>query len=161
MGRSSNSPGQDKGRWRLSTLVADDGEIVQFPVPRRYLPDVVRLLARLMDPGGPRGDDRTRPWTIDEFRKLRPMLASRPTALTLLDITANLEDESLTFAELCETAAESRGKARGELASLTTIVRKQFNHEQWPVDAQWEEGRLSYRMAPDIAKLWRAVAEGL
>lgn len=99
--------------------------------------------------------------TVRESLRPSPMFKLRHyPALALLDITANLVDESLAFAELCETDDETRGKARGELASLTTIVRKHFHHDPWPVDAQWEEGRLWYRMAPDIAAFGRAVAEG-
>lgn len=137
---------------------AKDNEIVQFPVPRRYLSDVIKLLARLEESprrvrSRPR-DNRDRPWTTDELKWLQQLLRDLPTALQLLDFTAGLEGMPLTFAELCEATGETRPKARGELARLTSIVRKYFGRDQWPADAEWESEGICYRMNPTTAALW-------
>jgi hypothetical protein len=136
---------------------APDDEIVQFPVPRRRLRDVIRLLARLSD-STPSKDNLTRPWTKDELKWLRQLLENRPIALELLDTTAYLDGNPLTFAELCAATGVTPARARGELASLTSIVSEYFDREQWPVDAHWESGGFCYRMNPATAKLWDETA---
>lgn len=149
---------------RLTRKAVEDEEIVQFPVPRRYLAEVIELLARLQHSdrrsrGSPR-DNRERPWTKEELKWLRQLLAERPTALELLDITAALAGDSLTFAELCQSTGARPRKARGELASLTSIVRKHFDRDQWPAEAHWERDGFCYRMRPDTAVLWQEVLIG-
>jgi hypothetical protein len=149
----------------MTRAAADDDDIVQFPVPRRYLPQVIKLLARLEESPSAsrriRRDNRDPLWTKDELKWLRQLLATRQTALDLLDFTASLDGEPLTFAELCEATGESRAAARGELASLTSIVRKYFHRSQWPADAQWESEGFCYRMNPLTAVLWNEVRSGI
>lgn len=149
----------------MTRVAKDNDEIVHFPVPREYLTDVIRLLARLAE--SPRAsrrmprDNGDRPWTKDDLKWLRQLLANLPIALQLLDFTASLEGDPLTFAELCEATGETRATARGELAKLTSIVKKYFHRDQWPAEAHWEGDRLCYRMRPATAVLWNELAEGL
>jgi hypothetical protein len=136
-------------------------EFVHLSVPRRYLPDVVDLLARLTKGQALPKRSRARQWTMDDLRWLRQLLRERLIALWLLDFTSGLDGDSLTFAELCDALGESREKARGELASLTGIVRRYFQRDNWPVTAESEDGVLCYRMRPDVAAMWSAIKSGV
>jgi hypothetical protein len=99
-------------------------------------------------------DNRDRPWTKEELKWLRKLLAELPIALQLLDFTAGLDGDPLTFAELCHAMAEPSANVRGELARLTAIVRNSFDRDQWPAEARWEKGERRYRMKPTTAVLW-------
>lgn len=138
----------------MNRAAAGADAIVLVPVPRRHLIGVYKYLARLADSREAPRDNSVRPWTSDELRWLRQLLTNRPVALALLDLTADLDGEPLTFAELCEVTGETRQKARGELASLTSVVRKAFHRDQSPMDVHWESEGLCYRMRPEIAVLW-------
>jgi hypothetical protein len=147
----------------MTRTATNDDEIVDLPVPRRFLPDIIEVLARLEQSRRrsrrmPR-DNHDRPWTKDELKWLRQLLENLPIALQLLDFTAGLEGGPLTFAELCEAMDETPAKARGELASLTSLVRKYFHRDQWPAGAQWERDGLCYRMHPSVASLWNEVRD--
>ena len=132
-------------------------ELVHLSIPRRFLPDVVELLTRLKEgPALPKGS-RARQWTMDELRWLRQLLRERHIALWLLDFTSGLHGDPLTFAELCDALGETYQKARGELASLTGIVRRYFQRDNWPATAESENGVLCYRMRPDVAVMWSAI----
>jgi hypothetical protein len=142
----------------MTRTATNDDAIVLVPVPRRFLPDIVKVLARLEE--SPRRsqriprDNHDRPWTKDDLKWLRQLLEDLPIALQLLDFTAGLQGGPVTFTELCEVTYEPRAKARGELARLTSIVRKYFDRDQWPAEAHWEKGGLCYRMHPSTASLW-------
>jgi hypothetical protein len=139
------------------TPLAQDDEIVLQPVPRRYLAAVVHALADAMNESSSvpaSGDDANRPWTTEELKRLKQALSTRPIALALLDLTASLAGGPLTFPELCARTSAIPAKARGELASLSIVAKKHFNHAHWPLTYRWENGAWRYRMSAEMAALW-------
>lgn len=143
----------------------DQPGIVLVPVPEEHLAAVYETLAREMRGAPPPlpkaladAPAATSPssgdWTLDELRRLKQMVATRPIALLLLDITAADPDVPITFSELCDRADADPGKARGELASLSNLCWKHFDHFHWPVTSERELGRWRYFMTAEMAALW-------
>jgi hypothetical protein len=169
----------------MNTMPEDDGgEIVQFPVPRRYLPIVVQALANAMNPGAPPApsdpspapavdghpfgfvppptsggtDLPAIPWTLEDLRALSPIVSARPVLQKLFDLTAAEPDVPISFPDLVEKAEASRGQARAALAGLTQHVRRRFKRANWPVVFEWGlngDAQAHYRMTPEVAELWR------
>jgi hypothetical protein len=49
------------------------------------------------------------------------------------------------------------GRARGDLAGFTQLIRRQFERDNWPLEVEWlEDGQLGDRMSPHIAQWWVA-----
>jgi hypothetical protein len=146
-------------------------EIVLVPVPEEHLAAVYETLTREMrrateaqqaGPPGPPGSGRppatsspsNPPWRLEELRRLKEMLATRPIAKALLDITAANPGLPITFSDLCDQVGASRGKARGELASLTILLKKFFGRDYWPVEVERVDGRWRYFMTVAMSALW-------
>jgi hypothetical protein len=147
--QSIHSPRRNRVKRRLATE-----EFVSVPVPRELVPAVYALVARGRDPGTDEDGHRV-PWTTADLIWLRQLLAEQPIALDLLEVTASLDGEPVTFRDFCKATYSSPAEARGELARLTATVRKYFHRVNSPLEAHWEDGGTSYRMRPDIAVLWR------
>lgn len=142
------------------TTIPQDDDIVLQPVPRRYLSVVVQALAEAMNQNGAISasvDDPNRLWTEEELRRLKHALGTRPIALALLNLTASRTGGPLTFPELCTLTDATPSKARGALASLSIIVKKDFNHAHWPLTYRWEDGVWRYRMSAEMAAVWKKV----
>jgi hypothetical protein len=141
----------------MTTTTVTDGDIFLVPVPKEHLAAVYKVLAQATNPvlTPPPADDPDRQWTLQELRQLKSLIATRPAALELHDLTAANPGESMTFPELLEKTGVTREAARGQLASLTIIAKKRFNHDRWPVEVYWNGPDLSYRMSAAIAELWR------
>ena len=147
-------------------------EIVNFPVPRRYLPVVIRALADAMDDGVPAPPVPTPHsasyggWTREEIRQLKREVQN-PTVLALLNLTAERAGEWVSLSEVQEKAGRTRFEARGDLAGFTQLVKRHFSATKpegtWPVMFDWRpspdrETRAVYSMPPDIASWWKSVA---
>lgn len=147
--------------------VAND-EIVSFPVPKRYLPVVIRALADAMETGitllppatpefvpASDGNEVSGGWTKEEIAKLKQRLQN-PTVRMLLDMTAAKPEHWFGFKDLMSAAKRSYGEARGDLAGFTQLVRRTFEREAWPLQVEWsdEEGQVRYRMDPAVADWW-------
>lgn len=157
-----------------------EGEIVQVPVPRRYLPAVIRALAQAMGADGAGGAVpearafaatgepfsnfnlpantgggglREQAWTTTELATLRQLVSNKPAALAMLQLTAARPGEAVSFKAVYETAGVSRESARAGLAGLTKLIRGKFNRNNWPTNFEWD-GEAHYRMSAEVAAMW-------
>lgn len=153
---------------------ADDMEIVNFPVPKRYLPAVVHALSAAMheddtDSDGQAvesiGTNQEIDWShVEQCKRLRNELKA-PAACTLLDLTAETPNTWISFAKLVEMSGRSKTQARGDLVALTKAVKRIYGvpkeQARWPVEFQWaaeEQKQAYYRMSESVAKAWKQSA---
>jgi len=152
---------------------SDDDDIVSFPVPRRHLGAVVKALADAMGPNpaqpaaapavqSPQGSGAqypTVPWTKEELRLLKQLVAGRPAPLAMFNLAAKRPGQAISFEEIYKSAKVSRESARAGFAGLSQLVRRQFKRGNWPIGWEWGTAgsTASYRMTPEVAELWNAV----
>jgi hypothetical protein len=135
----------------------EDDEVVNFPVPKRYLPVVILALADAM-----RDTPATRhkEWTKAEIARLKQELHNR-TVLILLDLASERGEAGVDFNEIRQKAGRTQREAMGDLAGFTQLIKRQFGKEgqdDWPVEVKWgasAEESTRYLMQPDIAQWWR------
>lgn len=144
-------------------------EIVNFPVPKRYLPTVIRALANAMEEGStalpptspeppvPPLGEANRGWTKDDVAKLKQLLQNT-TVRKLLEMSADAPREWVGFRDLMDAAKRNYGGARGDLAGFTQLIKRNFAREAWPLEVEWsdEEGQIHYRMSSDVAGWWKS-----
>ena len=150
---------------------SEDDDIVSFPVPRKHLGAVVKALADAMSPSPaqtaaaaatappPHGSGAPYaivPWTKDELRLLKQLLAGRPAPLAMFNLAAKRPGQAISFEEIYKSAKVSRESARAAFAGLTQLVRRRFNRGNWPIGWEWATAgtTASYRMTPEVAALW-------
>jgi hypothetical protein len=141
----------------------DGDEIITFPVPKRYLPVVIRALANAMEEtspppvtGGPKG------WTEEEIVQLKATLRNQTVRL-LLHLTAAQPGEWIGFPLLCEKAGRTQRQVMGDLAGFTQLVKRRFGkigggQDIWPFEVEWgspPEKPTRYRLPPSIAQWWQ------
>ena len=147
----------------MSGFNIHDVEIVSFPVPKRFLPEVVQALAKAMEAAisqvAPIVD-----WTkVDNMRKLRKSL-SGPISIKLLDMTAAKPGEMISFEDVYKgTSLSTSQQARSSLGALTKVIKREFKvsyeDAKWPVGHHWGyhgDSQYYYYMTPDVAKAWIA-----
>jgi hypothetical protein len=155
----------------------EEMEIVNFPVPKRYLPAVVHALSTAMQKDDEHsGNDNKQigesaepseeiDWTrIEQCKRLRRELRAT-AALTLLDLTATKPNKWVSFNELVEASGRSRDKARGDLVALTKAVKRIYrvptSQVRKPFETQWKaegEDQAYYRMSDNVAQAWKQSA---
>lgn len=149
------------------SIVGD--EIVNFPVPKRFLPVVVRALADAMEkgstllppaspePSASTAGETNKGWTKDDVVKLN-MLLQNATVRKLLEMTTAAPQQWVGFKDLMDAAKRSYGEARGDLAGFTQLIKRNFDRELWPIEAEWsdEQGQVHYRASRDVASWWKA-----
>ena len=152
-------------------------EIINFPVPKRYLPAVVQALAKAMEDDGARPaahhDGGSTPpqaqnngaatidWTsVESFRNLRQRLRY-PGVVTLLNLTAARPNEFISYQDVVRASKRADDQVRAELGALTKAIRRQYNvsrdEAKWPVEAHWAAGgeqQYYYLMRPEVARAW-------
>ena len=142
-----------------------DVEIVNFPVPKPYLPVVIRALAEAMEAASspssrpPLPPSQHNEWTRDEIRQLKRELRNQ-MVLLLLTLTAERAGEWVSFDEVREKAGRTLREAMGDLAGFSQFVKRfgKAGQEEWPVETKWgtpTEGPTRYRMQPNIAQWWQ------
>jgi len=157
---------------------ANQDEIINFPVPKRYLPVVVQALAKAMETSGataappeaistPLVQGAIAPkidWTlVANARKLRQALHI-PIANALLDLTAERAGELVPFSDVVAKAGlASSQQARSSLGALTKVIKREFcvpyEGANWPVVIQYGEGGVAiYLMSHENAEAWRLSA---
>jgi len=138
-------------------------EIVNFPVPKRYLPVVIHALADAMraSPNIPLGQNSHGEWTKDEITRLKHEIRNQ-TVLLLLDLTSERAGEWVDLSEICKKAGRTQRQAQGDLAGFTQLVKRRFGkngQNNWPVEVKWglsPEEPTRYSMQHlGIARWWR------
>lgn len=101
-------------------------------------------------------------WTLEDYGRIR-QLTQNPTILASLDLCGSRPGEWIALRDVESYAERTAAQARGDLAALTMLVKKQFARSNWPFEAQWEaggKGQIYYRMTPDQARLWFSTSQG-
>ncbi len=99
-------------------------------------------------------------WSSADLQALRKR--ANPTTLAALNLCAAKPAELVSLREIEEKAGCTPAEARGQLAGLTMIVRRQFRRKNWPFAWLWAAGgeqQMYYRMNPEVAQLWKASEE--
>jgi hypothetical protein len=162
----------------MSETYEFSGEVVNFPVPKRYLSVVIRALAEAMrhdgvesgihyDQGSPgqqgrHGGSTPIAWAnVENCKALRNSL-NHPGALALLDLTAAHPNENLSFEDIVTESKQSKKQVRADLGALTKVIKRLFGVSRedanWPVKvrkAARGEQHTSYMMRPEVALAWK------
>lgn len=140
-----------------------EDEIVQVPVPRKYLRVVYAALHEAwvedsQETTASTSGTARRGWTKPEIERLK-LAITNDTVRALLDLTADRPNEWVTYDELCTKSDRDWAAVRGDLAGFSQLLRRQFNRESrdsWPVEVEWatNETPTRYRMPPNLARWW-------
>jgi hypothetical protein len=141
-------------------------EFVQVAVPRSLYPRVLRILADAMAEQAhvPQPDltnqnsagKRDGPWTAEEVRRLRPLIAKNPTAFTLMEMTCANPGVRVSFKDVKVQAGRKHGDARADLASLSRITSHRLNRDHWTVHVEkGPDGSIVYDASPEVAAAWK------
>lgn len=139
---------------------ADTGDIVLVPVPRRFLPEVYRILGDLMtpaplvtevDPGADLASDDAELlevlWNGEDLARLAVRLREQGlrAAISMLDQAADEPGKRIRFTDIVEATQLPNGKARQQLAQLTWMIHGEFRRKNWPVHVRYTStGRAMY-----------------
>ena len=101
-------------------------------------------------------DSRFQLWGKDQIALLKREVRN-PTALSLLNLTAERAEEWVTYDEVYENAGRTADQAKGDLSYFTQLIKRHFKQNVkgwWPVDVQLGKP-LKYRMPSAIAQHWK------
>lgn len=143
-------------------------ELVNVPVPRRYLLDVYRLLGELEQKAASgaaqkassdtaRKENREHWWAVDGRMAHLKREINNPTVLALLNLTASQPTNWVGFDKVYQAARCSSDQARADLRGLTTRIKRVFPNNPeglWPVDIK-DGSPIQYRMPEEIARQWK------
>ncbi|MFN8585346.1 MAG: hypothetical protein U0446_08520 [Dehalococcoidia bacterium] len=93
------------------------------------------------------------PWTADDVARLKAAVTN-PSVRLLLDLLSADPATSISFAILVERSGRSVGQVRGDLASLTALIKSQFGRSNWPIYIDWIHGQANYRIDEHVASWW-------
>jgi len=146
---------------------SNNDEIVNVPIPRRYLMDVYQLLAALeqeatsgtankvsSDNAGK--DNRDQWWAADGRIPRLKRAIKNETVLTLLNLTASHATNWVSFEQVYQEAGRSSDQARADLRGLSLLIKRLFPNNAggwWPVDIKGGSP-IQYRMSEEIALQW-------
>jgi hypothetical protein len=154
-----------------------NGEVISFPVPKRYLPVVIRALAEAMDredlqqgihrtegdshQQSPQSKSAQIDWSdVENCRRLRTEMRY-PGALAMLNLTAARPGVHVSFQEIVTASKLDREQVRAELGALTKTVRRLFGvsreDARWPAQVHWASGedqQAYYVMRSEVARAW-------
>jgi hypothetical protein len=145
----------------------NNDDLVPVQVPRRYYEEVIRFLGQKMSEDTPSstnpvkstdsavksGDSKW--WTKERIQRLKSEVKN-PTALLLLNLTANRPNEWISFDKIHQEAKRSPTEARGDLRGLSMLIKRCFKVETawWPVKVR-DGSPFSYCMPEEIARRWK------
>jgi hypothetical protein len=153
-------------RFTTMSLSYDSSEeIINFPVPKRFLPLVIQCLAKAMEePSTATSAEPPKPgidWTNPEnMRKLRKGLESLTIGLVLMDLTSRRPDQEVAFDAIWKAAGFATGQqARSSLGAFTKVIKRDFkvsrDDARWPVSIRYGmDGVAIYQMDAEVAKAW-------
>jgi hypothetical protein len=139
-------------------------EIVQIPVPKKYLPDVYALLARLMNEGQATPPEAVQAlpvevteangWTAEKLR--RAWDESPAPIRKILSLLANHPDEVFTAEQLQQTLEDK--ELGGTIGSFGRRVRNRYRMKSLPFEFYWnyETKRREYKMPASVAEKIRS-----
>ncbi|MGE0227997.1 MAG: hypothetical protein AB7I38_05455 [Dehalococcoidia bacterium] len=93
------------------------------------------------------------PWTEEDIARLRSAVTN-PSVRLLVDLLAADPTASISFTVLVERSGRSIGQVRGDLASLTALIKSQFGRSNWPIYVDWIHGQANYRIDEHVAAWW-------
>jgi hypothetical protein len=152
-------------------------EIINFPVPKRYLSVVIKALAKAMGevdvyPAVQREEGSTVTqaqlsgaatidWTsVESCKNLRERIRY-PGVLAMLNLTAARPSEFISFQEVVRESERNEIQVRAELGALTKVIRRIYDvtrdGAKWPVEVRWAAGgeeQMYYSMQPEVARAW-------
>jgi hypothetical protein len=157
-------------------------DIISVPVPKKYFPQVMQFVGKLMEadipspqllpePSAQRSpfgfaetnkDQPHSPIAYDEatFQRLRATLKNK-AALTALDLTSDKPNTPVYVEDIMEAIGASHGEVSAGMGALTKAIKKAFsidrNNVIWPAPFHWdnEKQRAFYMMEPEVAKAWK------
>jgi hypothetical protein len=146
----------------------NDDELVNVPVPRRYLMDGYQfLVAREQEAASSSAhkassdnagkDNRDQWWVIDDRIPRLKRAIKNETVLTLLNLTANHATSWVSFEQVYREARRSSDQARADLRGLSLLIKQLFPNNPgawWPVDIKGGSPS-QYRMSEKIALQWK------
>ena len=147
----------------MTTAFAD--QAVMYPVPARYISDVVRLLEELATeeihqvnaPVEVRNYAAASDWSEIDLRELLPLLSPHnKVALAVLDMAAKNPEMLISYPEACSRAGIDTSRGRAGIGALTKVC-KRLGKKNWPVSYEWAAGGENYsyyRMTKNTAELW-------
>jgi hypothetical protein len=155
----------------MSANPSDDNrsdDVVNFPVPRKYLSAVIQALARIIEADQKEGESKTMSpvapavsftpavpwptsgqegprvpidWNEESLTTLRKWLNNQ-AALTLLDMVAERPNERVYVEEVARKVGCTHGQVGAGLGVLTKTIKKMYNikHNQfnWPAPFNWD-----------------------
>jgi hypothetical protein len=135
--------------------MVDEDEIVNVPVPRRYLQAVYRVLAEPLD-AAPSQTQEVRGWTREQFISLKRQLRNE-SQIALLEMTAANPDTWVSFSDLMARTGRSHPELRGDLAGFSQLCKlyKPNEKDLWPVYWKELDGEVCYLMKPLMAQWWK------
>lgn len=156
----------------MTTSFAD--QLLMYPVPARFVPDVTRLLTELTEGqvpdakvsdaivaslGGTLSSSQD-DWTETELLKLLPLLSPQnKVALAVLDLAAENPNALVPYPDACARAGVDTSKGKAGIGALTKVCHK-IGKDKWPVSKHWAEGGENfsyYRMTKITAERWQRV----
>jgi hypothetical protein len=138
-------------------------DLVNVPVPKRYLLDVYQFLATrerevtsgTADIAG--RDNRCQWWEVDGRISHLKREIKNQTVFTLLNLTASHPAEWISFEQVYRAVGRSSDQARADLRGLTLLIKQLFPNNPggvWPVDNTKKGSPMQYQMCEEIAHLW-------
>ncbi|GHO52884.1 hypothetical protein [Ktedonobacter robiniae] len=152
--------------------LTSDNEFVSVTllVPKHLVGAVYRAAADIVDGDSTPGvvidallHGDVRWWSKDKLAQLHREVTN-PTVLALLGLTAEKAGNWVTYDEVCERSGRSGRQVQGDLAGLTQLIKRRFEHNTgfWPVEIRpsTQSAPYAYRMPVDIARRWKDVLQG-
>lgn len=146
----------------------NNDDLVNVPVPRRYVMDVYQFLAEREQAAASSSankainnnassDNRTQWWATDgRIPRLKKVIENE-TVLALLDLTADHATTWVSFEQVYRTVGRPFNQARADLGSLTVLIKRLFPNNTggwWPVEIK-EGSPIEYQMSEEIARQWK------
>jgi len=152
-----------------------EGDVVYFPVPKRYLQVVIDALAKAMAGSETPPAPPETPWPAEEadgprfeidwsdVRNMRRLLNElRGEGVNkALELAATRPGEIISTQEIVKASGQERRAIAGQLGAMTKLIKRQFNlnHKNFngPFKFEWAAGgeqQAYYRMQPEVAQAW-------
>lgn len=168
-----------------ATIKSGDEDVVNLPVPKKYLTAVIQALARIIEADAKGSamqeaisSSTTVPWPIpkeeaeeitivwdrEKLSSIRAKLKNK-AILTLLDMAADKPGERVYVQDVMDKLGCSHGQVGAGLGVLTKTINKAFNlrnkRYNWPAPFAWDSGKqlAYYIMEPEVASAWKASAK--
>lgn len=130
----------------------DADQIIPLPEAQDYIVQQKRRTAESESPTYP-----DVAWTSEDIRQLRLAVENKEFLRALLNLCAERSGQRVGLSEAASRVGLTPRQASGALSGLTTLIRKRFNRNNWPIVYElMEQGddKSHYLMSPEIAAWW-------